>query len=114
MKTGIKFCMIGLVVVSFVTAVRAEDSNRSMKTMVEAGLMVPETDQQAVQWFRESPGQTEADIFYNLGMSYSLRLIPDPTDIEAGRWLRKAADRGHQEAKQYLELKAQLKALGGR
>lgn len=86
------------------------DAAKAMKLMFEAGAVVLATDPEALKYFRDSPKQTDADVFYMLGMSYDMGIIPDKGG-EAKRWLRKAADLGHQEAKTYLQAKADLEAL---
>jgi len=45
-----------------------------------------------------------------MGMSYSMGLIPN-RNSEGTKWLRKAADKGHAKAKEYLELMKRADAL---
>jgi len=69
--------------------------------------VVPLTDEEALLCFRNNPKQSKADVFYELGMLYDIGLIPNQK-TEATRWLRKAADLDHKDAKSHLELLSQL------
>ena len=86
------------------------EAEKALKALFEAGAAVLTNEEEAIKYFRKTPDETKKDIFFRLGMSYDSGLIPDKGG-EARRWLRKAADLGHQEVKKYLDLLEKKDAL---
>ena len=76
--------------------------------MYDKGQGVPQSDKEAVQWFKKAAEQGYADAQYNLGCMYANGRGVPQSDKEAAKWLHKAADQGYANAQRELDmLKAQ-------
>lgn len=66
------------------------------------GRGVPQSDAEAVKWYRKAAEQGYMYGQYNLGGMYEAGLGVPRDDGEAVKWFRKAAEQGHADAQDYL------------
>ena len=72
--------------------------------MYRQGLGVPQDDKEAVNWYRKSAEQGDADAQHNLGVMYKKGLGVPQDYKEAVNWYRKSAEQGDAWAQDALGL----------
>ncbi|HOO65198.1 MAG TPA: tetratricopeptide repeat protein, partial [Synergistaceae bacterium] len=70
----------------------------------EEGRGVPKKDgESSLEWYRRSAEGGSPEAQYSLGLFYFYGRNVTENRLEAEKWLRKAADQGHGEAKKFLQ-----------
>jgi hypothetical protein len=77
-------------------------NQRHLGYLYEEGKGVPQSDAEAIRWYRKAADQGDAEAERNLGLMYAYgKGVPLDVD-EAAKWFRKAADQGNQDSKDSL------------
>jgi TPR repeat protein len=72
--------------------------------MYDKGLGVPQSDKNAVEWYRKAAEQGYSPAQYHLGFMYEKGRGVQQSDKEAIEWYRKAAGQGYTDAKNKLKV----------
>ncbi len=72
--------------------------------MYEYGRGVPKSETEAVNWYRKSADQRDADGQRSLGVMYSNGRGVPKDEVVAVNWFRKSADQGNAEAQRNIAI----------
>jgi len=62
----------------------------------------PDADREAARWFFEAARRGHADAQYHLGLLFYAGTGVEKNTDEALKWIRRAADNGHEAARQFM------------